>query len=117
MLATLGPRRSLTPVCYSMPLFHFELLDAALELRGGLDKWRMADRAASRGSQLAMSSNGFNTTTTPPVSYSTAHIFAQVIPLGAKHYNSQSTLIGDSYGPHPTYLVRLNLCAMKSIKW
>ena len=32
-------------------------------LGGGGDKWRMADRAASRGSQLAMSSNGFNTTT------------------------------------------------------
>lgn len=65
----------------------------------------MADRAASRGSQLAMSSNGFSTTTTPPVSYSTAHIFAELIPLGAKHYNPQSTLSGDSYGPHPTYVL------------
>ena len=77
-------------------------------LGGDLDKWRMADRAASRGSQLAMSSNGFNTTTSPHspstpaphVSYPTALRFAWVIVLGAKHLNSPSSQTNESYGPH-----------------
>ena len=66
MLATLGPptKASTPSAWYSKPLFHSGRLCYWMAVKStDLDKWRMADRAARRGSQLAMSSNGFNTAT------------------------------------------------------
>ena len=64
MLATLGPPTKAPTPSASMPLFHSGRLCYWMAVKStDLDKWRMADRAARRGSQLAMSSNGFNTRT------------------------------------------------------
>ena len=85
MLATLGPPTKAPSAWYSKPLFHSARLCYWMAVKStDLDKWRMADRAARRGSQLAMSSNGFNTTTSTHskstrVSYSTAYLHTDLL--------------------------------------